>query len=107
MKMQGKRYLIARNFVALGISTAWIVFIFIVGRLPFRGGNFSVMFYTVAKNISAYILGLFVMVTGFGLAFMVILYCQNGNPFSDAFLVFKFVEFQIDGQSIVVMLLEP
>ena len=47
------------------------------------------MFYTVAKNIIAYVLGLFVMVTGFGLAFMVTLYCQPDQPFNDFFLVFK------------------
>ena len=83
------RYLFAVNWVAIGICAAWINFIFVVGRLPFRGGNFSIMFYTVSKNVFTYIIALIVMVIGFGLAFMITYHCQKENPFSDPYLVFR------------------
>ena len=34
-----------RGFISLGIGAAWFEFILVFGRYPFRGGDFSIMFY--------------------------------------------------------------
>ena len=36
---------VVRGFVALGICMTWLELIFIIGRYPFRNGQFSIMFY--------------------------------------------------------------
>ena len=35
-----------RGITALGICFSWLELIFMIGRYPFRGGVFSVMFYS-------------------------------------------------------------
>ena len=79
----------ARNLAAIGVSIAWIQFIFIIGRLPIRGGSFSVMFYSIIKNIMAYLIAMFFLVIGFGLAFMITCQCLGDNPFESRFFIFK------------------
>merc|ERR1719507_1331368 len=77
----GKFYLVARNIVAIGICVAWLEFIFIVGRLPLKGGNFSIMFYNVSKTVFAYFGALACLDIGFGLGFMITHQCADINPF--------------------------
>ena len=40
-----------RAAVSFGIVLAWFELILVLGRYPFRGGDFSIMFYQVLKKI--------------------------------------------------------
>ena len=54
------------------ICLAWIEIIFMIGRYPFLGGRFSIMFYSITKKIIQGIVSFIIMVIGFGFAFFVI-----------------------------------
>ena len=41
---------IVRGIAALGIGAAWLQLIFIIGRYPFRGGDFSIMYYNIVRK---------------------------------------------------------
>ena len=43
-----------------------------IGRYPFLGGRFSIMFYSITKKIIQGIVSFIIMVIGFGFAFFVI-----------------------------------
>ena len=43
-----------RAAVSFGIVLAWFELILVFGRYPFRGGDFSIMFYQVLKKIIRY-----------------------------------------------------
>jgi len=58
----------------VGISAAWLELIFIIGRYPFRGGDFSIMFYNIIKKTFRYLGAMALMVFGFAFGFMVIDY---------------------------------
>ena len=58
----------------MGISAAWLELIFIIGRYPFRGGDFSIMFYNIIKKTFRYLGAMALMVFGFAFGFMVIDY---------------------------------
>ena len=61
------------NVVAsAAICLAWIEIIFMIGRYPFLGGRFSIMFYSITKRIIQGIVSFIIMVIGFGFAFFVI-----------------------------------
>ena len=61
------------NVVAsAAICLAWIEIIFMIGRYPFLGGRFSIMFYSITKKIIQGIVSFIIMVIGFGFAFFVI-----------------------------------
>ena len=59
-----------RGFSALGICLAWLEMIFLIGRYPFRGGKFSVMYYNILKKLARYALALMSMGIGFTFAFV-------------------------------------
>merc|ERR1719219_1090001 len=63
---------IVRGIAAVGICAAWLELIFIIGRYPFRGGDFSIMFYNIIKKTFRYVIALAMMIFGFAFAFMVI-----------------------------------
>ena len=84
------RYLFARNLAAVGVCTAWLQFIIIFGRMPLKGGNFSVMFFSVIQEIFSYVIAMVFMVFGFGLAFLVTHQCFPKNPFSSLFNPFRY-----------------
>lgn len=68
--------IITRGFTAIGICAAWIGLVFIGGRIPVLGGDFNIMFYNIIKKIVKFLVALTLLVTGFGLANMVI-YSSN------------------------------
>ena len=68
---------VVRGFVALGICMAWLELIFIIGRYPFRGGSFSVMFYNIIRKIFRYVMSMFIMVAGHAFGFMILNYGSN------------------------------
>ena len=45
-----------RGITALGICFAWLELIFMIGRYPFSGGVFSIMFYNIIKILFRYVL---------------------------------------------------
>merc|ERR1719410_979243 len=66
------------NVVAsAAICLAWIEIIFMIGRYPFLGGRFSIMFYAITKKIIQGIVSFIIMVIGFGFAFFVISFGSN------------------------------
>merc|ERR1719483_1533289 len=73
-----------RGITALGICAAWLELILIIGRYPFRGGDFSIMFYNIIKIISRYVIALFLMITCFAFAFMVVNYGNDQSNFKNA-----------------------
>ena len=42
---------IVRGVSALGICFAWLELILLIGRYPFKGGDFSIMFYRIIKRL--------------------------------------------------------
>ena len=63
-----------RGIVSIGIGAAWFEFLLVVGRYPFRGGDFSIMFYRVLRKLFRYVMALFMIVAGFSCSFIVISY---------------------------------
>eukprot|EP00092_Neocalanus_flemingeri_P074833 GFUD01092606.1.p1 GENE.GFUD01092606.1~~GFUD01092606.1.p1 ORF type:complete len:402 (-),score=71.74 GFUD01092606.1:169-1374(-) len=74
---------IVRGVAAIGIFAAWFELIFIIGRYPFRGGDFSIMFYNIIKKIARYVFAMSLMILGFAFAFMVVNYGHNQNSFDN------------------------
>merc|ERR1719244_63618 len=74
-----------RGFASLGILSAWMNLIIIVGRYPIRGGDFSIMFYNIIKIISRYVMNLIFMIAGFAFAFMIVNSKHEKSPFKNAF----------------------
>ena len=80
--MASKKYILTqsehgdyvRGFISLGIGAAWFEFILVVGRYPFRGGDFSIMFYRVLRKLFRYVMALFMIVGGFSCSFIVVSY---------------------------------
>lgn len=70
---------VVRGFVALGICMGWLELIFIIGRYPFRGGSFSVMFYNIIRKIFRYVISMFIMVAGHAFGFMILNYGSDIN----------------------------
>lgn len=72
------------NVVAsAAICLAWIEIIFMIGRYPFLGGRFSIMFYSITKKIIQGIVSFIIMVIGFGFAFFVISFGSNSHEFQN------------------------
>ena len=40
---------LVRGIAAIGIGAPWMELIFIIGRYPFRGGDFSIMYYNIIR----------------------------------------------------------
>merc|ERR1711874_807993 len=74
-----------RGITALGICFAWLELIFMIGRYPFSGGVFSIMFYNVIKILFRTMIALFFMVLGHAFAFMVVNYGHNMKSFESPF----------------------
>ena len=95
---------IVRGVSALGICFAWLELILLIGRYPFKGGDFSIMFYRIIKRLFRwlfslwlvdvhltwilmpcsdvrYIFALFLMILGHAFAFMVINYGIEKDSF--------------------------
>ena len=72
---------IFRSVVALGLLASFFEVILIVGRYPFRGSDFSIMFYKVLKKISIYTVALVVVIMGFSCSFTILQYgtCSGGD----------------------------
>jgi len=74
---------VIRGIAALGICAAWLELIFLVGRYPFRGGDFSIMFYNIIKKLARYVIAMFLMIIGFAFAFMVVNYGHDQETFEN------------------------
>ena len=87
---------------SIGICLAWLELIFMLGRYPFLGGRFSIMFYAIAKKIVQSALPFFIMVIAFGLAFFIINFGNKSeqfeNPMKALLKIFVMVlgEFEFD-----------
>ena len=62
--------------------------IFIIGRYPFRGGDFSIMFYNIIKKIFRYVLAMLLMLIGFAFAFHIVHYQVDNEKFESPFKSF-------------------
>ena len=72
------------NVVAsAAVCLAWIEIIFMIGRYPFLGGRFSIMFYSITKKIIQGIVSFIIMVIGFGFAFFVISFGSKNQEFQN------------------------
>ena len=74
---------VVRGIAAIGICAAWLELIFIIGRYPFRGGDFSIMFYNIIKKILRYVIAMLLMIVGFAFAFMVVNYGHDQESFEN------------------------
>jgi len=74
---------VIRGIAVVGICAAWLELIFLVGRYPFRGGDFSIMFYNIIKKLSRYVIAMFLMIIGFAFAFMVVNYGHDQESFEN------------------------
>ena len=93
---------VLKIFSSLGICLSWLELIFMVGRYPFLGGRFSIMFYSISKRIVQSALAFFIMVIAFGFAFFIINFGSEGeqfeNPWKSLLKIFVMVlgEFEFD-----------
>jgi len=74
---------VIRGIASIGICAAWLELIFLVGRYPFSGGDFSIMFYNIIKKLTRYLLAMLLMIIGFAFAFMVINFGHNQESFEN------------------------
>jgi hypothetical protein len=72
-----------RGIAAIGIGAAWMELIFIIGRYPFRGGDFSIMYYNIIRKTFRYVIAMGLMVCGFAFAFMVVNFGLKGDIFQN------------------------
>ena len=70
-----------RGIIALGICAAWLLAILLVGRYPFRGGDFSVMYYRVLRKLIKYIVAMCAIIGGFACGLIVISWSNGKNGF--------------------------
>ena len=80
---ESKEAAIVRGVTAVGICSAWLQLIFIIGRYPFSGGDFSIMFYNIIKKIARYLIIMILMIIGFAFAFMVVNYRHEQESFQN------------------------
>jgi len=72
-----------RGLVGLGNCAAWLELTIIIGRYPFRGGDFSIMFYNIIKKILRHTIAMFLMIMGFAFAQMVVNYGHDEESFEN------------------------
>ena len=65
------------------ICLAWIEVIFMIGRYPFLGGRFSIMFYSITKRIIQGAVSFIIMIVAFGFAFFVISFGSDSEQFQN------------------------
>ena len=63
-----------RGAIACGFCISCFEFIFVVGKYPFRGGDFSIMFARVLRKLVRYVIAMFMIVAGFSVGLNVITY---------------------------------
>ena len=74
---------VVRGIAAIGIGAAWMELIFIIGRYPFRGGDFSIMYYNIIRKTFRYVIAMGLMICGFAFAFMVVNFGLEGDIFQN------------------------
>ena len=74
---------VVRGVAAIGIGAAWMELIFIIGRYPFRGGDFSIMYYNIIRKTFRYVIAMGLMICGFAFAFMVVNFGLEGDIFQN------------------------
>ena len=67
-----KRGQFVRGAIAFGFCITCFEFIFVTGKYPFRGGDFSIMFSRVLSKLSRYVIAMFMIVWGFSCGLNVI-----------------------------------
>ena len=72
---------IARGITALGFCASCLDFIFTLGKYPFRGGDFSIMFTRVLMRLINYVVAMFIFVGGFSCSLEIITYGTGVNGF--------------------------
>ena len=83
MHQDTKEAAFVRGVASLGICAAWLELIFIIGRYPFRGGDFSIMFYNIIKILAKYLSAMFLMIIGFAFAFMIVNFGHDQESFEN------------------------
>ena len=81
--VQAENSAMVRGIAALGITAAWLELIFLIGRYPFSGGDFSIMFYNIIKRTFRYVIAMALMIFGFAFAFMVVSYGIDRESFKN------------------------
>jgi len=74
---------VIRGIASVGICAAWLELIFIIGRYPFRGGDFSIMFYNIIRKLFRYVIAMSLMIIGVAFAFMVVNYGHDQDSFEN------------------------
>lgn len=78
-----------RGGIAFGFGFTCFEFIFLTGKYPFRGGDFSIMFARVFNKLLRYVIAMFMIVGGFSCGLNVITYGQaDGFQFETPFKSF-------------------
>ena len=65
------------------ICLSWIEIIFMIGRYPFLGGRFSIMFYAITKRIIQGAISFIIIIIAFGWAFFIISLGSGGQQFEN------------------------
>lgn len=65
------------------ICLSWIEIIFMIGRYPFLGGQFSIMFYAITKRIIQGAVSFIIIIIAFGWAFFIISLGSGGHQFEN------------------------
>ena len=65
------------------ICLSWIEIIFMIGRYPFLGGKFSIMFYAITKRIIQGAISFIIIIIAFGFAFFIISLGSGGEQFQN------------------------
>jgi len=68
---------------AIGICFAWIQLIFLLGRYPFLGGNFSIMYYSITKRVIKTVFGFFILICAFTFGFFIIHFNHETESFDE------------------------
>ena len=68
---------------AAAICLSWIEIIFMIGRYPFLGGQFSIMFYAITKRIIQGAISFIIIIIAFGWAFFIISLGSGGDQFEN------------------------
>ena len=64
----------SRGITALGLCASCFDFIFTLGKYPFRGGDFSIMFTRVLTRLINYVIAMFILVGGFSCSLEIVCY---------------------------------
>ena len=76
---------IVRGLTALGFCASCFDFIFTLGKYPFRGGDFSIMFTRVLTRLINYVVAMFIFVGGFSCSLEIVTYGTGLTGFQAPF----------------------